>query len=193
MRTRHGTADTALYVTILDLAPPGGSVLDVGAGKGTYHGMLVHRVGHLTLVDAHEPYLRDRRALLPAEKVTAVCGIVPQVLGALPQATRYDLVLAIDFVEHLDKPTAVATVQAMQRLGKTVAIFTPRGFHPQDHDYEGLGADHWQTHRSSWQPEEFEALGFDVEVWAGFHEWARDRYHDYPDFCPDALWAVWRA
>jgi SAM-dependent methyltransferase len=190
--TRPVVTDTALFVALLDLVPPEGTVLDVGAGKGAYHGMLTHRARHLTLVDAHEPYLADRRAGLPPSRLTTMCGVVPDVLAVMPQPS-YDVALAIDFVEHLDKPAALATIQAMRRLAKTVAIFTPRGFHPQDHDYEGLGADHWQTHRSQWEAADFTALGFDVEVWTGFHEWARARYAAYPDFCPDALWAVWRA
>lgn len=192
--TKAVGTDTALYTAILDLCPPEGSVLDVGAGKGAYHGALAHRAGSLTLVDAHEPYLKNRRALLPARKVTTVCGVVPDTLApaALPRPA-YDLVLAIDFVEHLPKDVAVTTIQAMQRLGRTVVVFTPRGNHPQDHDWLGEGADHWQTHRSTWEAPDFTALGFDVEVWVGFHEWARDRYAGVVDFSPDALWAVWRA
>lgn len=188
--TKAVGTDTALYTTILDLCPPGGRVLDVGAGKGGYHGMLSHRAGSLTLVDAYEPYLRDRRAMIP--EATCILGEAHPVLKDLPDRS-FDLVLAIDFVEHLDRLTALAVIEHMKRVGKTAAVFTPRGNHPQDHDWLGEGADHWQTHRSRWEPGDLAALGFDVEVWAGFHEWARDRYAGVPDFSPDALWAVWRA
>ncbi len=32
-----------------------------------------------------------------------------------------------------------------------------------------MGGDYWQTHRSVWEPEDLEALGFKVEVWEDFH------------------------
>lgn len=188
MRVVREATGGRLHNAILDLLPAQGSVLDVGAGKAGYHGFLAAKASRLVLVDAHAPYLQDRSVVLPAAQ--RLLGRAEEVLPQLN--ADFDLALGIDFIEHLPKATAVEVLQHMQRLACRVALFTPSGFHPQDHDLFHEGADEWQTHRSGWTPRELEDLGFDVEVWRGFHEDARASYADQPDFNPDALWAVWR-
>lgn len=181
--------DTGLYETILSFVPKDASVLDVGAGRGSYHGLLALKGARLTLVDAFEPYLKDRAVMVP----TAIthCGraeeILPRLLGP------YDVALAIDFIEHLPKPEGLAVITQLQRLAGAVALFTPQGFHPQDEDHKHEGADTWQTHRSGWEAEELDALGFDVLVWEGFHPWAPEKYAEAGlVISSNALWATWR-
>jgi hypothetical protein len=57
---------------------------------------------------------------------------------------------------------------ATQPRGRIV-LFVPLGLHPQTADVFNMGGDHWQTHRSTWEPADLEALGFDVAVWDGYH------------------------
>jgi hypothetical protein len=156
-------------------------VLDVGAGLASYHVWLKNQC-RLTALDAHAPYLSEKRTDLEG-----VQRIVADAVTLMPQfrSTAFQAVLAIDFIEHLEKTVAIKLIGEMQRVGLKVCIFVPEGHHPQDTDAYGLGGDHWQTHRSEWHKEDLEALGFKVEVWEGFHAlWRKD--------CdPNALWAVW--
>lgn len=171
---------------ILAHVRPGDAVLDVGAGMAAYHGELLRRIGgagRLVLLDAHQPYL-DRSPVAGAKNVARMQGTAQELLPRLQE--RYDAVLAIDFIEHLTRPDALAVIAQLRRLGKIVVLFVPEGNHPQDKDYFNLGADHWQTHRSTWQAEDLVKLGFSVDRWPEFHAGAAGKD-------PGALWAVWDA
>ena len=98
----------------------------------------------------------------------------------------YDVVLGIDFVEHLRRMEALRVIAQMQRVGRSVLLFVPEGHHPQDRDFFGLGGDHWQVHRSTWYSDDLIALGFDVDRWPDFHKGEEGKD-------PGALWATWRA
>lgn len=180
-----------LHGRLLSEIPNGASVLDVGAGLAKYHELISPpRTSKLTLVDAHEPYLQERKARFPREHadltMASIHGEALSVLRGLPVGAHFDVILGIDFIEHLSRPDAISLVGEMKYLASKVILFTPEGNHPQDTDHYGLGGDHWQTHRSTWRAEDFEALGFETERWVDFHRWAADRGCD-----PGALWAVW--
>lgn len=182
----HTTLDD-LHGRLLEEIPNGASVLDVGAGLAKYHELLTPpRTSTLALIDAHGPYLDDRRSKFP--QVEILHGEATEVLrDAVVAGRRWDVVLGIDFIEHLDQHESFAVIGAMCHVAKKVILFTPEGNHPQNTDHYGLGGDHWQTHRSTWDAEDFERLGFITERWADFHKWAKDRGCD-----PGAIWAVWR-
>ena len=181
-----------LHDSLLGLVQPGMKVLDVGCGLAKYHGALIEKLGAeslLTAVDAFEPYLDNRRAQWP--NVSYRLGRAEQVLPEITE--RFDLAIAIDVLEHFERPLAEHIFSHMRRCANAVAVFVPRGNHPQDHDHLEQGADELQTHRSTWQPDDLANLGCQsVEIWHGFHSWAFERYADVPDFSPDALWGVWR-
>jgi 2-polyprenyl-3-methyl-5-hydroxy-6-metoxy-1,4-benzoquinol methylase len=182
----HTTVDD-LHRRLLEEIPNGASVIDVGAGLAKYHELLAPpRTSRLTLVDAHEPYLNERAVRFPDAEI--LCGeAFPSLSSPDLISRRWDVALGIDFIEHLDVGMARATIRAMQRVAHKVILFTPEGNHPQNTDHYGLGGDHWQTHRSTWKAEDFEALGFETERWVDFHRWAQDRGCD-----PGAIWAIWR-
>lgn len=187
----HTTLDD-LHNRLLAEIPPGASVLDVGAGLAKYHQLLIDRGCKLTLLDAHKPYLDERRERFRGS-IEVICGDVSDLLGdwafaaGLYQGTPWDVILGIDFLEHLAMESAGAFVAYAQEQGRKVILFVPEGNHPQDKDHYQMGGDHWQTHRSTWRAEFLQALGFETERWVDFHRWAADRGCD-----PGALWAVWR-
>jgi hypothetical protein len=183
------TSDEVLFDRIVSEVPHPSAVIDVGAGMARYHSMILPNVSRLTLVDAFMPYLVERKEKLDSPKVQLINGEVEKVLPII-RDRAYDVALAIDFIEHLSKEDAINTIREMRRVACRVVIFTPQGLHPQDHDYYEMGGDYWQTHRSDWQPEELEGLGFDVEEWTGFHAWAIDRY-GAGNFSPNAIYATW--
>jgi hypothetical protein len=86
-----------------------------------------------------------------------------QVLGT---ATRlpfrdgaFDASVALDVVEHLEKPEGFRMLGEMKRVSKRrVVVMTPNGFLPQEGDENP-----WQRHRSGWTVDEFRALGFRVK------------------------------
>jgi hypothetical protein len=141
------------------------TLLDVGCGTMVTLSQL--RVPVRVGIDAHRPYL---------EKRIADESVIPVHLDAaelerhfLPKS--FALVTMVDFIEHLTKPDALSTLDAIERLAqRRTLVFTPRGDFPQENfDAYGLGGEHYQTHRSTWEPEEFAVRGYSTAVFAGMH------------------------
>lgn len=73
----------------------------------------------------------------------------------------FDLVIACDIVEHLEKDESFDMIKQMEEIArKAVIIENPRGFIPQDIDILGYGGHDVQTHRSAWEPTDLEPLGY---------------------------------
>lgn len=154
---------------ILAEVAPGSSVLDVGAGMAPYHAALVKRAKPLVLLDAHAPYLEERRQRKELRGIHTFQGDALQTLRHLEDGA-FDVVLGIDFLEHLERAAALETSVEMCRVGKKVVLFVPEGEHPQDKDAFHMGGDYWQTHRSAWHEADLRDLGFSVELWPTFHQ-----------------------
>lgn len=133
------------------------SVLDVACGlslKSQYITADI-RVG----VDIYRPYLEKIDADVPYAVIQADIRDLDKLF--LPNS--FDLVIALDVVEHLEKDDALKLMDDCEAIArKAVVIETPKGFIPQNMDILGLEGHEWQTHRSSWEPEEFEARGYNV-------------------------------
>jgi predicted SAM-dependent methyltransferase len=75
----------------------------------------------------------------------------------------FDLVIALDIIEHITKEEGIELMRQCEEIArKGVCIETPKGYVPQNMDIQGHGGDEWQTHRSGWEPEEFESRGYKV-------------------------------
>ena len=75
----------------------------------------------------------------------------------------FDLVLLLDIVEHLKKEKALKLINMAESIAKVAVIIeTPNGYIPQNIDIWGQGGDDYQTHRSSWVPEEFSIRDYNV-------------------------------
>lgn len=155
-----------LHGRILQHVYPKDRVLDLGAGLADYHRLLKVRGAHVTAVDAYAPYVEREREIVDA-------AVQSEIVPFLRDARRgaFEVALLIDVIEHLRKPDALEVLQLVDGVADITIVFTPGGFMPQDRDNYGLGGDHWQTHRSGWEPTELEKVGFEeIEVWREFHD-----------------------
>jgi len=142
------------------------SLLDIGAGVCRLSGEF--QVPIVLALDAHRPYLLNRM------------NRAPHIIPIHVDATQLDTVLLpksvssvllSDVVEHFTKKDALTVIRQAEEVAvKRVVIFTPRGYFPQDgYDYYNMQGEKYQQHRSGWEPEEFEAMGYDVVVMKGLH------------------------
>lgn len=104
-------------------------------------------------VDAHKPYV---------DRVAAVGGyyaVHSDALTALRNLKpgQAEAIYCLDMIEHLTREDGLTLIQLAQMAQpKQIVIFTPNGYHEQNGpDPWGLGGDHWQKHRSGWNPEDF--------------------------------------
>ena len=70
---------------------------------------------------------------------------------------EFDTIFANDLVEHFDKEQSISLVKKMiNYCGKSVVIFTPNGFVPQ----EPFDNNPFQEHKCGWDVSDYEQLGF---------------------------------
>lgn len=135
------------------------SVLDVGCGlslKSKYIDADI-RVG----VDIFEPYLKAIESEVPYVVIKHDIRDLDSIF--IPNS--FDLVIACDVIEHLEKEEALQLIKQCERIAKKAVILeTPKGFVPQDLDILGFNAHDLQTHKCGWEPRELEALGYTVTV-----------------------------
>lgn len=137
--------------------PKVNSVLDVGCGlslKSQYIDADI-RVG----VDIFEPYLKAIESEVPYVAVKHDIRDLDSIF--LPKS--FDLVIACDVIEHLEKEEAIQLIKQCESIAKGAVILeTPKGFIPQDLDILGFNAHDLQTHKCGWEVGELEALGYTV-------------------------------
>lgn len=183
-----------LTMNLLRLVDPTDDVLDIGCGPAPFYMQFVSaKAKSVTMLDAHLPYLQ---ALTPPESVASKLKFVwGEALTTLPmfRTSAFHTSLMIDVVEHFDIGNAVKMLQQASLVtAKRMIAFIPEGHHPQDKDEFQMGADHWQTHRSTWTLEGVASLsipGFKRRVcerWENFHAPSATAAKD-----PHAIFAVW--
>ncbi len=142
------------------------SILDVGSGTG----ILLEQYGAAVVLgmDIHRPYLLHRKYKSP--------HIIPVHADAshmdkLFLPGTFSAVTFIDSLEHFLKQDGKRLLGMAERIASNrVVVFTPRGYFPQDGvDHFNLHGEHYQKHRSSWEPEDFMELGYAVTVLKGYH------------------------
>lgn len=141
--------------------------LDVGCGGGSPTQFLDfdHTVG----LEAHEPSLN-----LARQNKTHHDFVEARVqdIAIHFRPKQFDCVVALDLIEHLTKEEGHALIQDMERIAsKTVVIFTPNGFIPQ----QGCGGD-LQEHLSGWSAAEMQTLGFTVIGMHGYKLFRTERH-----------------
>jgi 2-polyprenyl-3-methyl-5-hydroxy-6-metoxy-1,4-benzoquinol methylase len=142
-----------------DLDPD--TVLDVGCGWGKY-GLLAREYSRASRVDGVDMYA-------PRYPVYdhAYQGNIREIERVLPpDAPRYDLVILIEVIEHLEKPAAYELLDKLRRIGKRVLVTTPIGFRVQD-----IPDMPYEKHRSGWMPWEFQKAGkiLHFEIYPGHY------------------------
>jgi len=137
-------------------------VLDVGCSDGRGSVELTGAYG----CDVHRPTLeraRDNGLRSP---------VVQTDVRALPYADdAFDVVVALDVIEHFEKPDALRVLREMERVAReVVVVVTPSGFVPQP----PTETEPWQEHRCGFDAAEMRDLGFDVRGLGGWSRLRRD-------------------
>jgi hypothetical protein len=138
---------------------PADILLDVGAGINPQP--FVRSRVHIC-VEPHATYVRKLlERSETASPVVVLAGTWDKVMPVFPDKS-VDSVIAVDFIEHLDKGGGERFLEQAERVAKRqVAIFTPLGFYPQGVaenrvDRWGLDGGEWQAHRSGWTQDDFD-------------------------------------
>ncbi|MFC4101708.1 class I SAM-dependent methyltransferase [Paenibacillus xanthanilyticus] len=160
------TKDRDIVHHINTLLNPKAPVLDLGSGLGVL--LELYRSPLVIALDIHRPFLENRLYTSP--------HIIPlhadaQDIDRLFLPKTFGIVTLIDAIEHFNKEAGLILLRKAEQLAREgVIVFTPRGFFPQSVDHYGLEGDRYQSHYSGWEPEEFEALGYDVLIMEAFHD-----------------------
>lgn len=133
------------------------SVLDVGCGLSLKSKFIPSqiRVG----VDIYDEYFKHIESDVPYVTLKYDIRKLRDIFG--PKS--FDLVIALDVIEHLEKEEASDMIRQCEEIARLgVVLETPKGYVPQNLDIQGHGGHEWQTHRCGWEPEELEKLGYKV-------------------------------
>jgi len=135
------------------------TILDVACGlslKSKYIPAQI-RVG----VDIYDEYFKHIEADVPYVVVKYDVRKLREIF--LPKS--FDLVIALDVIEHLEKEDALSMIKQCEEIARLgVVLETPKGYIPQNLDIQGHGGHQWQTHRCGWEVKELEDLGYKVVV-----------------------------
>jgi hypothetical protein len=139
---------------------PADIVLDVGPGiRPQNHVMpLVH-----ICLEPFAPYIERVREGVGNDPRFVFLNCTWQTgFETLPDKS-VDSVFALDVIEHLEKEEGLELLRQARRVARRqVMIFTPLGYMPQDYDEQdkkdrwGMEGGYWQTHRSGWEPADFD-------------------------------------
>ncbi len=150
------------------------AVLDVGVGMGQYGFLLRNNLENINLfkIDGSHGIQRSKDEwkvridgiegcpvyFTPVHDYAynrMLVGDAIEQLATLPAAS-YDLVLAIDILEHFEKAQGYKFLQACQRVSRgAVLISTPLDFHEQEVEANPL-----ENHRSHWVKSDLQQSNF---------------------------------
>jgi SAM-dependent methyltransferase len=168
---------------VLEAATGGADeVLDVGCGANSPIGQFERRPRHAVGVDIFEASIEKSRAAgIHDEYVIADVLTMDRLFAA----DSFDVCLALDLIEHLERQDAIELLLAMERIARQrVVVLTPNGFLEQD-EYDGNA---WQRHRSGWSTSVLRDLGFRVYGLHGLRGLRGDRAQI--DKRPVRLWGL---
>lgn len=132
------------------------TILDVGCGQGFPMQMIKNRmkVNKSIGVDLFKPYIEIGKNLKIHDQY-----VISDVRKIKFRNRSFDVVLALQIVEHLSKKDAWKLVEKIEKIaGKQVIIATPIGktYHP------AVDNNKLQLHKSGFFPEEFEKRGYKI-------------------------------
>lgn len=148
------------------------SVLDVGIGFGQYGFLTRINLEHLNLFELTGSSARKRAKdewkiridgiegypdyISPVHEYSYNDIFLGNALEILPDLeSKYDLVMAIDILEHLEKNDGYRFIQLLKNVSsKCVLISTPKEFIEQHID-----ANPYENHRSHWSEDELKNSG----------------------------------
>lgn len=150
------------------------SLLDVGTGMGQYGFLARTNLENINLFEVDGPRARRRekhewqividgvevfeKYLTPVHEYAYNNIFIGDALKVLPLLERqYDMVIAIDILEHFDKDDGLEFIERLKSASSgAVLLSTPKEFIAQE-----VEANPYENHRSLWTLEELQQLGFD--------------------------------
>lgn len=150
---------------VIQLRPS--SILDIGKGFGKY-GMLLHEylgIDNQRRIDPSRTMVQQSRILVDAVEADPQLMMphlshfynvvhVGNVLRMYKDFPKYDLIMMIDVIEHLEKVPALEMIKFFLASGSSILIATPLEFFRQD-----LYQSEFESHVSHWQAKDFRGLG----------------------------------
>lgn len=150
------------------------SVLDVGVGMGQYGFLLRSNLEHINLFEVNGSEGRQRPREQWKIRIDGIEGFagyltpvhqwaynevrIGDALKLLPTIAdgSYELVIAIDILEHFDTAQGVQFLQHCRRIARRMALIsTPKDFHEQH-----VEANPFEDHRSVWSQADLAAQGY---------------------------------
>ncbi|MES2766755.1 MAG: methyltransferase domain-containing protein [Bacteroidota bacterium] len=156
------------------------TLLDVGCGSDSPIAQFSKKLRHSVGIDGFQPSIDKSRA--KGIHSDYQLGNVLKT-GEIFPPKSFDCVVALDLVEHLEKADGLKLIADMEKIArKKVIIFTPTGFQEQ-RAYDG---NEYQIHRSGWEVEEMQKMGYRV---LGINGWKPLRGERAEmNFKPKKLW-----
>lgn len=150
------------------------SVLDVGAGMGQYGFLARTNLENVELFDIDGAVAKQKPKEQWRVRIDGIEGcdfyvtpvheycydnmIIGDALKVLPtlEDNSYELVLAIDILEHFDKPEGLVFLSELKRIAsRAVLVSTPKEFIEQV-----VEANPYEDHRSVWDSNELSTCGY---------------------------------
>ena len=146
------------------------SLLDIGCGFNPALKRVTQSVEHSVGLDAFKPSIDKAKAA--GTHSDFILGDVFDHLEKL-ESNSYDVVMALDLIEHLEKDKGFWLMEQMERIARHKTIlFTPNGFVPQ-RPYDN---NPWQEHKSGWDSEEMKTYGYRILGFGGFKQLRGERF-----------------
>lgn len=150
VKGRRASTNDNLVNYLISNVDQNSTVLDLGCGPKLYSNALKHKCSRILTVDAWDWVEPDVVADL---EVTDLADITDQ---------RWDYILMLDFIEHLDKTAGhrlIEQAKAVANLGiflltPMASIWTDNSEHVEDPRLWSHG-NQYDLHKSLWYPEDF--------------------------------------
>lgn len=161
MPSSNFAAISPIMSAVMQIKPK--SVLDIGCGNGKY-GFLIQEYmrywmgieePHIDAIEIFDPYLGIAQSMI-YKKI-----IQHDALEALWQMEdkEYDLILAVDILEHYEINEGALMLDEMKRVGKNIIVCTPIKVSNQGAAF----GNEYETHKSQWTTRDIScALGVKI-------------------------------
>lgn len=159
------------FLNVLESETKGSeSMLDIGCGFNPALKQVTRNIERSIGIDTFQPSIDKAKAAQTHSDF--ILADVLTYLGTIPDGS-YEIVTALDLIEHLDKEKGYWLIEQMERIAsKKVIIFTPNGFVPQ-RPYDN---NPWQEHKSGWKWDEMKSRGYRVFGFGGYKSWRGERF-----------------